>query len=148
MVVFGGRQMEGRVNELHILNMQNWVSNILLKLTSVAPSQLSDLPQHWSGAIIASSPNEPWPSSRSFHVACSLVDPACVKCPTIQHHPGKINILTLTCDVLQDTHLLMCVLLSLTQVWRIWNGSPVSLLISLLPLRSVVKSRACLYSGG
>lgn len=29
VVVFGGRQMEGRVNELHILNMENWVSNIL-----------------------------------------------------------------------------------------------------------------------
>ena len=32
VVVFGGRQIGGRVNELHILNMENWVSENILNL--------------------------------------------------------------------------------------------------------------------
>ena len=34
--------------------------------------------QHWSGLILPSSPDSPWPSKRSFHSACSLVDPDCL----------------------------------------------------------------------
>ena len=48
VVVFGGRQIGGRVNELHILNMENWVSeNVLLNpcasFTSVQPPRLPAL---------------------------------------------------------------------------------------------------------
>lgn len=46
-----------RVNEVHILDMENW---------------------HWSGAIRPLSPEDPWPTKRSFHTACALVDPGCV----------------------------------------------------------------------
>ena len=54
VVLFGGRQVNARVNEVHILNMDNW---------------------SWSGAIIPTSPTDLWPIGRSFHTACSLVDP-------------------------------------------------------------------------
>lgn len=38
-------------------------------------------PQHWSSAITATSPLDPWPVGRSFHTACCLVDPAYVPLP-------------------------------------------------------------------
>ena len=34
--------------------------------------------QHWSGVILPSGPEAPWPAARSFHCACLLVDPNCV----------------------------------------------------------------------
>lgn len=33
--------------------------------------------QHWSGVILPSGPDCPWPPKRSFHAACPLVDPNC-----------------------------------------------------------------------
>eukprot|EP00731_Ephydatia_muelleri_P031884 Em0023g391a len=54
VLLFGGRQVNARVNEIHILDMDNW---------------------SWSGAIIQTSPTDLWPIGRSFHAACSLLDP-------------------------------------------------------------------------
>lgn len=56
VVLFGGRQLLERTDQLHILDMENW---------------------HWSGVILPSGPNAPWPQRRSFHSACSIVDPNC-----------------------------------------------------------------------
>lgn len=55
-VLFGGRQLEERTDQLHILDMEKW---------------------HWSGVILPSGPDYPWPPKRSFHAACPLVDPNC-----------------------------------------------------------------------
>ena len=37
--------------------------------------------QHWSGVNLPWTPNELWPIGRSFHVACSLLDPTVVTPP-------------------------------------------------------------------
>ena len=52
-VLFGGRQVSMRVNQLYILRLDTW---------------------HWEGVFLKSSPDEPWPSDRSFHTMCSLMD--------------------------------------------------------------------------
>ena len=56
-VLFGGRQRESRVNHMYILHMDSW---------------------HWEGVLLPASPEEPWPSSRSFHATSSLVDASLV----------------------------------------------------------------------
>ena len=45
--------------------------------------------QHWSGVILPSRPEEPWPIGRSFHTACSLVDPATVASPECERCPSE-----------------------------------------------------------
>ena len=52
-VLFGGRQVNKRVNDLYILHLDSW---------------------DWEGVFLKSSPIEPWPSERSFHSMCSLVE--------------------------------------------------------------------------
>lgn len=52
-VLFGGRQVNRRVNDLYMLYLDDW---------------------HWEGVFLKSSPTEPWPSERSFHTMCSLVE--------------------------------------------------------------------------
>ena len=37
--------------------------------------------QHWSGVNLPSRPDEAWPVGRSFHTACSLLDPTIVAPP-------------------------------------------------------------------
>ena len=61
-VLFGGRQVNERVNHLYILHLDVW---------------------EWEGVFLKSSPNEPWPSERSFHTICSLVETSCVS--TVPH---------------------------------------------------------------
>ena len=56
-VLFGGRQVHKRVNHVYILRLDTW---------------------HWEGVFLKSSPDEPWPSDRSFHTMCSLVEPSFV----------------------------------------------------------------------
>lgn len=56
-VLFGGRQVHMRVNHVYVLRLDTW---------------------HWEGVILKSSPDEPWPSNRSFHTMCSLVEPSFV----------------------------------------------------------------------
>ena len=56
-VMFGGRQRETRVDHIYILHLDTW---------------------HWEGAYLNTSPNEPWPTSRSFHTACSLNEPSLI----------------------------------------------------------------------
>lgn len=34
--------------------------------------------QHWSGPLIPTNPEEPWPTKRSFHAASCLFDPELV----------------------------------------------------------------------
>ena len=54
VVLFAGRQLKQRSNEVHILDMFCW---------------------HWSGAITQNRVDEPWPSERSLHTAACLLDP-------------------------------------------------------------------------
>ncbi|XP_019858593.1 PREDICTED: kelch domain-containing protein 2-like isoform X2 [Amphimedon queenslandica] len=54
VVLFGGRQKEERVNELHILDTSNWC---------------------WSGVLLPEGPDDVWPSKRSFHSASTVFDP-------------------------------------------------------------------------
>lgn len=56
-VLFGGRQRERRVNDIYILHLDTW---------------------HWEGVLPSATPQEPWPTPRSFHATCSLVDPMCI----------------------------------------------------------------------
>ena len=63
VLLFAGRQLKERTNEIHILDMTAW---------------------HWSGAIIRSSCDEPWPTERSLHTATCLCDPDYIIPPTDQ----------------------------------------------------------------
>jgi len=89
-VMFGGRQRHQRVNEVHILDVKSWVSklwsniidsiifcrfSLLLLLYSFCCFWSPVVPQHWSGAILPTSPADLWPQERSLHSACTLVDP-------------------------------------------------------------------------
>ena len=62
IVLFGGRQQNERVNQLHILDTSCW---------------------QWSGPRLQSSPQEPWPSPRSLHTAVCLLDPLHVQLPSL-----------------------------------------------------------------
>lgn len=68
VILFAGRQHASRVNELYILNLDQW---------------------RWSGAIVQSSPEEPWPQKRSLQTAVCLVDPQYVK--PLSHLQDKEN---------------------------------------------------------
>lgn len=68
ILLFGGRQLHKRVNEIHILDINHW---------------------QWSGAIVQSSPLEPWPVERSLHTAVCLVDPRYVNSPSDRR--GKLS---------------------------------------------------------
>lgn len=63
VLLFAGRQLKERTNEIHILDMAAW---------------------HWSGAIMQSNCEELWPTGRSLHTAACLCDPDYVPPPTDQ----------------------------------------------------------------
>ena len=81
VVLFGGEQGTGPglfypshliYNEVHILDMDSLV-NICVELIFLPNIAIS--PQHWSGAILPSSPTDLWPRGRFSHSACALFAP-------------------------------------------------------------------------
>ena len=76
VLLFAGRQMKQRSNEVHILDMHCW---------------------HWSGAITQNRVDQLWPSERSLHTAACLFDPDIV--PLICDHS------TIACSSQSSSHL-------------------------------------------
>ena len=76
VVLFGGEQEKGRfqshLNELHILDMDSWVSRWIAHVEVILLPNIITTPQHWSGAILPSSPTDLWPRGRISHSACAL----------------------------------------------------------------------------
>ena len=112
-VLFGGRQRERRVNHMYILHLDTW---------------------HWEGVLLQSSPNEPWPSARSFHTMCSLTEPSLVsplsnrasRCHT-PGHVSRIDWLPCAPPDLSPSHPLPLLHSRLLLLWGMDNsGDPVA----------------------
>lgn len=107
-VLFGGRQREMRVNCVYILHLDTW---------------------HWEGVFLRASPDEPWPSARSFHTMCSLVEPSLISEAVHSTVTSCTVCLTKRFDWLPcpPPHILPCHLFSLLRprlllLWGMDNG--------------------------
>ena len=85
VLLFAGRQLKERCNEIHILDMSSW---------------------HWSGAITQSKVDELWPSPRSLHTAANLINPDYVCPPNHTSMETHFDLASTTTPIVKEQRIL------------------------------------------